>query len=61
MFHVLFGAIGSGYLVYGKKQRRAVAFLAGIGLCVVPYFFDSILLLVLFGIVLMALPWLIRE
>ena len=60
MWGMLFGAIGMGYFVYGKKQQRAVALISGIALMVFPYFVSSVYLSILIGIVLMALPFFIR-
>ncbi len=38
MWGMLFGAIGFGFFLYGKKQRAVVPLIVGIALCVVPYF-----------------------
>ncbi len=61
MWGVLFGSIGMGYLVYGKKQRRGIAILSGLSLCVFPYFVSSIFLIIIIAIVLMALPFYIKH
>lgn len=58
---ILFSAIGTGYLIYGKKQRNGIALLSGLVLCVMPYIVSSILPLVLICIALTALPFLIRH
>jgi len=60
LWGILFGSIGLGYFVYGKRQRRGIALLSGIALMVFPYFVSSGLLIVLIGIVLMAFPYFIR-
>ena len=57
---ILFGSIGIGYFIYGKKQQKGVALLSGVGLIAFPYFFSNIFLIVFIGIVLMALPFFIR-
>jgi hypothetical protein len=57
---LLFGAIGTGYLVYGKRQQHPIALLAGVLLCGMPYFITNVVLLFLASLVAMALPWLIR-
>jgi hypothetical protein len=54
---LLFGAIGLGYFVYGKKQGRFAALLSGAGLMVFPYFVSNAWLGILIGIALMALPF----
>lgn len=58
---ILFSAIGTGYLIYGKKQRNGIALLSGLVLCIMPYIVSSILPLVLICIALMALPFLVRH
>jgi hypothetical protein len=60
LFSVLFGAIGFAYFVYGKKQRELIPALAGIGLCVFPYFISNTWTMVLIGAALTVAPWLIR-
>ncbi len=58
---VVFGAVGTGYFVYGKKQGNLWALLAGIGLCVFPYFISDFFIQLVVGTVLLALPFLARE
>ena len=53
------GAIGVGYFIYGKRQTKFVPLIAGMALCVYPYFVDSVLWLVVIGAVLLAAPFLI--
>jgi hypothetical protein len=57
---VLFGSIGLGYFIYGKKQQLVVALLSGIALCVFPYFVSNVFLNIIIGVVLMALPFFMR-
>ena len=57
---LLFGSIGMGFFIYGKKQNAPVAFFSGLGLMVFPYFVTSTWLMLLTGAVLMALPYFIR-
>ena len=54
---ILTGAVGVGYFIYGKRQARFAPLLAGMMLCVYPYFVDSVLWLVVIGVVLMAAPF----
>lgn len=56
---ILTGAIGVGYFMYGKRQTKFVPLLAGMALCVYPYFVDSALWLIVIGAVLLAAPFLI--
>jgi hypothetical protein len=59
IFSILFGSIGMGCFVYGKKQQAALPLLAGIGLCIFPYFVSNVYIMVLVGIILIVLPWVI--
>ena len=61
IFAVLFGSIGVGYFIYGKKQQRLVPLIAGVGLCAFPYFIHNLYAIVIVGTVLTAAPWLLRE
>jgi len=51
---MLFGAIGFGYFLYGKKQKATVP------LCVFPYFIDNVYVLVGVGVILVAIPYFVR-
>ena len=43
MWGVLFGSIGLGFFVYGKKQKTITPFFCGIGLMTIPYFISNLL------------------
>jgi hypothetical protein len=60
VWSVLFGAIGLGYFIYGRKQNRIVALLSGIGLMVAPYFIDGASLIVAVCVAMMILPYFVR-
>ena len=57
---VLFGAVGLGFFVYGKKQRMVVPLVCGLALMVYPHFMPNAVALVLMGLVLTALPYFFR-
>lgn len=57
---LIFGSIGLGYFVYGKKQKKMVALASGIGLMVVPYGISNVPLLLLISLALMAVPYFVR-
>lgn len=61
MWGVIFGSIGLGFFVYGKKQKAVIPFLSGISLMVFPYFISNVFILVAFGIVFFALPFVIKR
>ena len=60
LWGLLFGSIGLGYTLYGKKQRRPVPFFCGVALMIFPYFVADSLALLLIGGTLSALPYFIR-
>ena len=60
LWGLLFGSIGFGFFLYGKKQKAVVPIIAGIALCVVPYFIANVYMLVTVGVVLMAIPFCVR-
>jgi hypothetical protein len=61
VWNVLFGAVGAGYALYGKKQQEPVPLLCGVGLMVFPYFVSSTIWLVVIGAILMAIPFIHRD
>jgi hypothetical protein len=58
---VICGSIGVGYFIYGKKRRRFIPIIAGLGLIIVPYFLDNLVLLSIVCVVLCACPFVIRS
>ncbi len=56
----LFGSIGVGFFIYGKKQQRMVPLFCGVVLMVFPYFVSNPILIVIIGAVLMAVPYFVR-
>ena len=60
LWGVLFGSIGLGFFVYGRKQRAIVPLACGLALMVFPYFVSGTVLLVVVGVALMAIPWFVR-
>jgi hypothetical protein len=60
LWGLLFGSIGLGYFIYGKKQRAAVPLVCGLGLMIFPYFVPNTMLLVGVGAMLIAIPYFLR-
>ncbi len=60
LWGVLFGSVGLGFFIYGKKQERLVPLVCGLALMVYPYFMPNTVALVLTGVVLMAIPYFLR-
>ena len=61
MWGVIWGSIGLGFFVYGKKQKAIIPFISGIGLMVIPYFISNVFILVTTGIVFVAVPFFIKR
>ncbi|MGH8030131.1 MAG: hypothetical protein ACREO3_09370 [Arenimonas sp.] len=60
MWGMIFGSIGMGYFIYGKRQRAVVPMVCGLTLMVYPYFLGSWLAIIMIGIALMAVPYFVR-
>lgn len=56
---LLWGSIGFGYCIYGKKQREIVALAGGMAMIAVSYLVSSALLMSLLSIVLMVVVYLL--
>jgi hypothetical protein len=57
---VLFGSVGLGFFMYGRKQKVVVPLICGLVLMVFPYFIPNTILLVAIGVGLIALPYFVR-
>jgi hypothetical protein len=60
LWGLLFGSIGLGYFIYGKKQKAVVPLVCGLALMLFPYFVSKVLLLVGIGVLLTAIPYFFR-
>lgn len=61
LWGVLFGSVGFGYFMYGKKQRAIVPLVCGLALMVVPYFIANAILLVMVCAAIIAVPYFFRD
>jgi hypothetical protein len=57
---MLFGAIGLGYLTYGRRQKAIVPLFVGVALILFPYFIPNVYWLVAIGVSLTAIPYFVR-
>lgn len=57
MLGMIWGALGTGYFIYGKKMAKAGFMLCGVGLVILPLFVSSVLYIALFGIGLSVIPF----
>ena len=61
VWSVLFGSIGMGYFMYGRKQKAIVPLCIGLSLFVFPYFMSSVTMLLIVGVILVAIPYFIKS
>jgi hypothetical protein len=54
---LLFGSIGTVYLIYGKRTSSPIHLVAGAILIIYPYLFSNAILVFLAGVILTAIPW----
>lgn len=57
---LIFGSIGIGFFIYGKKQKVLVPFLVGIALFALPYIFIDTTMLVVAGLILVVTPYFVK-
>jgi hypothetical protein len=60
LWALVFGSVGLGYFIYGRKQANVVVRYTGIALMVFPYFVSNVYALVAIGVVLLVLPHFIK-
>lgn len=60
IWSLIFGSIGVGFFLYGRKQKAVVPLICGLVLIVFPYFVSNTVLLVVIGLALMAIPYFVR-
>jgi hypothetical protein len=61
MASFLFGMIGMGMFMYGKRASRLIPLGAGVALMVVPYFLSNLIVLLVVCTGLTAAPFVVRE
>jgi hypothetical protein len=54
---LLFGSIGTVYLIYGKRQSSPTHLIVGAILIVYPYLFTNAILVFVAGVILTAIPY----
>ena len=60
LWGLLFSCIGFGLFLYGKNQRSVVPLVCGLVLMIYPYFISNLMVLVVIGVVLTAIPYFFR-
>ena len=61
LWGLLFASAGVGYFMYGRKQRKVMPFVSGIGLILAPMFVYEVGWLLALGASLLVLPLLIKK
>ena len=54
---IVFGAVGSAYLIYGKRQYSAAFLVAGFILVIYPYFVSNAAVCAAIGLLVSAAPF----
>lgn len=57
---ILFGALGLGYLTYGRRQSRIIPLVTGVALILFPYFTPNIYIMLIAGVALLSTPYFFR-
>jgi hypothetical protein len=60
LWSLLFGAIGMGYFIYGKRQAQVVIRYTGLALMLFPYVVSDTVVMVIIGVLLLILPRFIK-
>jgi len=60
LWGMLFGAVGVGFFIYGKRQARIMPLVCGIALMVFPWFVSGVLPTFVIGLALVAIPFVLR-
>jgi hypothetical protein len=50
LWGLLFGSIGLGFFVYGRRQKTVVPLVCGAALMIFPYFVSNTVLLIMLGL-----------
>jgi len=61
LWSVLFGSIGLGYFMYGRKQKATVPLVCGLLLMVYPYVIANAVAIFVIGVVITAVPYFYRR
>lgn len=54
---LIFGAVGAGFFLYGRRQMRPVYLVCGTALAIYPWFVSNLVVLVAIGAALVAAPF----
>ncbi len=54
---LIFGSIGTVYMIYGKRESSPIHIIVGAILVVYPYLFSNAILVFIAGVILTAIPY----
>ena len=60
IFSMIFGSVGVGYFIYGKRQGKLIPLLTGVA-NIFPYLISNINEMVILGVILAGVPWVIKS
>ena len=60
IWNILFGSVGFGFFIYGKRQGLPVPLVCGLALMIFPYFVSSLIFMVAIGFALIAFTYFVR-
>ena len=60
LWGMVFGSVGLGFFIYGKKQEAIVPLICGLVLMILPYFISNTIPLVVIGVALIPIPYFVR-
>ena len=60
LWGLLFGSVGLGFLVYGRKQKAIVPFVCGLALMAFPYFVSTTTQMIVIGLLLIIACFVIK-
>jgi hypothetical protein len=58
---LVISSVGAGIFIYGKKQKRLPHLLAGVALCVYPYFVPGVLPMIAIAVGVVAALWFVAS
>jgi len=56
---MIISTVGVGYMMYGRRQTKFAPVIAGVVLCIYPYFVDDWVWLIVIGVPLVVAPFLV--
>ncbi len=60
-YGLIFGSVGTGFFIYGRKQRAPIPLVCGLILFILPYIISSESIMVFAGVLVCAIPFIIKK